>query len=294
MRSCGKARAATSARRAQATPSDGRSRDRAMSPGMLRGDAERREPGTSMASTSASTFRGVLWRDHRRGTQVHPKTRRRGDWWISWKCRHGHQYRETIGPKSLKEEYGRRRTQVRRRFLPERASAGAPGPIRRDRRRLHPLRTSPLPSSAERLLSDRLLAGPMEGPLGRRHHAPGRGDGEARARDRARSQAHSRAPRSADSLPSRDGQLIPGGPPVLLQRGDPQWEGSHQSGGRDAVLEGEQHPAEVFIPSSGVIPPRGVGRGALPTNGDRRHPHETSLVGTDGSSVPRVRPPRVL
>jgi integrase len=82
---------------------------------MLKSEALRRGPGTSMASTSASTFRGVLWRDHRRGTQVHPKTRRRGDWWISWKCRHGHRHREKIGPKSLaKEEYGRRRTQVRR------------------------------------------------------------------------------------------------------------------------------------------------------------------------------------
>jgi len=50
-----------------------------------------------------SGSRGVFWRANPRGTQdlrrpgLDPE---RGDWWIRWKCPHGHLHRELIGPKS--------------------------------------------------------------------------------------------------------------------------------------------------------------------------------------------------
>ena len=59
--------------------------------------------------------RGLLWREHPLGSQTHPVTKRRGDWWISWKCRSHHRHREKVGPRGLAlEEYHRRRTQSRR------------------------------------------------------------------------------------------------------------------------------------------------------------------------------------
>jgi len=58
--------------------------------------------------------RGVFWRDHPRGSQTHSDTKRRGDWWVCWKCRRGHRHREKIGPRGLaKERYQQRRTQSR-------------------------------------------------------------------------------------------------------------------------------------------------------------------------------------
>lgn len=65
--------------------------------------------------TTVAKVRGVLWRDHPRGSQINPETKRRGDWWISWKCRGGHRHREKIGPRSLAlDDYRQRRTQSRR------------------------------------------------------------------------------------------------------------------------------------------------------------------------------------
>jgi hypothetical protein len=59
--------------------------------------------------------RGLLWREHPQGSQTRPVTKRRGDWWISWKCRSHHRHREKVGPRGLAlEEYHRRRTQSRR------------------------------------------------------------------------------------------------------------------------------------------------------------------------------------
>jgi integrase len=59
-----------------------------------------------------SGSRGVFWRVNDRGTQEARKAtgRERGDWWIRWKCPHGHLHRQQIGPKSLaREEIERRR-----------------------------------------------------------------------------------------------------------------------------------------------------------------------------------------
>jgi integrase len=47
-----------------------------------------------------SGTRGVSWRAHRNGSQKHPRTRERGDWWIQWFCSFGHRHREKVGPKS--------------------------------------------------------------------------------------------------------------------------------------------------------------------------------------------------
>src|SRR5262245_2400603 len=59
-------------------------------------------------------LRGVFWLDHDRGGQTHPDTKHLGDWWIVWKCRHGHRHREKVGPRALaKDQYQRRRTQAR-------------------------------------------------------------------------------------------------------------------------------------------------------------------------------------
>lgn len=58
--------------------------------------------------------RGVFWREHHGGGQTHPGTKHRGDWWVCWKCHHGHRHREKIGPRALaKERYQQRRTQSR-------------------------------------------------------------------------------------------------------------------------------------------------------------------------------------
>jgi integrase len=64
---------------------------------------------------SVPKVRGLLWREHPLGSQTHPITKSRGDWWISWKCRNRHRHREKVGPRGLAvEEYHRRRTQSRR------------------------------------------------------------------------------------------------------------------------------------------------------------------------------------
>ena len=58
-----------------------------------------------------SGSRGVFWRPNPRGTQELRADggRQRGDWWIRWKCPHGHLHREQIGPKSLAREESERR-----------------------------------------------------------------------------------------------------------------------------------------------------------------------------------------
>jgi integrase len=52
---------------------------------------------------AASGSRGVFWKAHDRGTQElrTDDGRERGDWWIRWKCPHGHLHRKLVGPKSL-------------------------------------------------------------------------------------------------------------------------------------------------------------------------------------------------
>ena len=59
-------------------------------------------------------LRGVFWLPNDRGGQVHPDTKGTGDWWIVWKCHHGHRHREKVGPRALaRDQYQKRRTQVR-------------------------------------------------------------------------------------------------------------------------------------------------------------------------------------
>jgi integrase len=57
-----------------------------------------------------SGSRGVFWRANERGTQeLRTATgRQRGDWWIRWKCPHGHLHRGQVGPKSLAREQSER------------------------------------------------------------------------------------------------------------------------------------------------------------------------------------------
>jgi len=66
------------------------------------------------AKKPVEKIRGVFWLENERGGQTHLDTKRLGDWWIVWKCRHGHRHREKVGPRALaKEQYQRRRTQAR-------------------------------------------------------------------------------------------------------------------------------------------------------------------------------------
>jgi integrase len=76
-----------------------------------------------------SGIRGVYWRLHPGGSQVHPVTKKRGDWWIRWHCGFGHRHREKIGPRALaRDEYAKRKLRVRaENYCPKRA-ATAPKP----------------------------------------------------------------------------------------------------------------------------------------------------------------------
>jgi integrase len=71
-------------------------------------------PKIGESKKSVEKERGVFWRDHPGGSQTHLDTKKRGDWWVCWKCRRGHWHREKIGPRALaKERYQQRRTQSR-------------------------------------------------------------------------------------------------------------------------------------------------------------------------------------
>ena len=49
-----------------------------------------------------SGLRGVFWRAQEAGSQRHPVTKARGDWWIRWVCEgFGHLHKQKVGPKSL-------------------------------------------------------------------------------------------------------------------------------------------------------------------------------------------------
>jgi hypothetical protein len=50
---------------------------------------------------SVPKVRGLLWREHPLGSQTHPITKCRGDWWISWKCRSRHRHREKVGEREV-------------------------------------------------------------------------------------------------------------------------------------------------------------------------------------------------
>lgn len=63
---------------------------------------------------TATKVRGILWRPGPNGTQTHPATKQRGDWWVSYVCALGHRHREKVGPRALAREDHRIRTRVRR------------------------------------------------------------------------------------------------------------------------------------------------------------------------------------
>ena len=72
-------------------------------------------------TTAKARARGVFWRDSRKGTQVHPQTRARGDWYIRYTDEHGKLHKERVGPRALAIElYRKRKTEIREgRFFPK-------------------------------------------------------------------------------------------------------------------------------------------------------------------------------
>ena len=72
-------------------------------------------------TTTKVRVRGVFWRDSRKGTQVHPQTRARGDWYIRYTDQHGRLHKERVGPRALAIElYRKRKTEIREgRFFPK-------------------------------------------------------------------------------------------------------------------------------------------------------------------------------
>jgi integrase len=72
-------------------------------------------------TTAKARARGVFWRDSRKGTQVHPETRARGDWYIRYTDQHGQLHKERVGPRALAIElYRKRKTEIREgRFFPK-------------------------------------------------------------------------------------------------------------------------------------------------------------------------------
>jgi hypothetical protein len=73
-------------------------------------------------TTAKVRVRGVFWRDSLKGTQAHPETKARGDWYIRYTDHHG-KLHERVGPRNLAIElYRKRKTEVREgRFFPETA-----------------------------------------------------------------------------------------------------------------------------------------------------------------------------
>jgi hypothetical protein len=72
-------------------------------------------------ATAKGRERGVFWRDSRKGTQVHPEARARGDWHIRYTDAHGKLHKERVGPRALAIElYRKRKTEIREgRFFPK-------------------------------------------------------------------------------------------------------------------------------------------------------------------------------
>jgi hypothetical protein len=75
-------------------------------------------------------MRGILFRDHPRGSQKHGA--RRGDWWASYVCALGHRHRTLIGSKTqAAEEHGRLRRKIRlENYCPEQAKRTKPVTVR--------------------------------------------------------------------------------------------------------------------------------------------------------------------